>query len=83
MDWVKQYVDFVMRESKKVEQRPGQFLINSLPPGAYQVVTGTLFDPFHKPMERWHVVEWVDNHLILDEQEVIGVFNNNKILWER
>lgn len=69
--------------AKKAGQRTGQYLFNSLPPGAERVVASTLFDPYHKEMTRSALFEWISHHLIFDDRgDVIAVFNNNDILWE-
>lgn len=68
------------------EWRIGQALFNTLPKWAAAVVAATSFDPFHKVITGagprvW--TEWIDNHLIFDEQGLLAVFNNNEILAER
>jgi hypothetical protein len=71
----------VMRQVKG-DYRSGQALFNGLPGPAANAVAGTLFDPFHKMLSRDQVTDWIDNHLIFsDAGEVIGVFDNNKLLW--
>lgn len=68
--------------AKQTNQRTGQYLMNHLPDGAYRAVTGTLFDPFHRDLKPGDIYEWLENHLIFDDNEsVIGVFNNNQLLW--
>lgn len=90
MDIIKIYVDNVMRTAKeskgKGDLRTGQVLFNGLPLKAGQTFIQTAIDPFYKELQRYEVVEWVCNHLILDGDDsgvsVIGVFEGNKILWE-
>lgn len=64
-------------------QRTGQFLFNRLPEGAANVVRGTLFDPFYKELTPDQIVQWLDEHVVFDDYGIIGIFNNNQILWER
>jgi hypothetical protein len=63
--------------------RTGQILFNLLPRGAGGKVAGTFFDPFHKELCYTELQQWIDNHLIFDDDgAIIGVFNNNQLLWE-
>lgn len=64
--------------------RPGQALFNCLPAEVGRVVSGTMFDPFHR-LKHWHEVEqWCADHLIFDDRgELVALFNNNEILLEK
>lgn len=63
--------------------RTGQSLFNNLPREVKEVVRGSLFDPFHKDLNRFEIASWVDDHLIFDDKGICGVFRGNTILWER
>lgn len=68
------------------EWRVGQTLFNILPEWAAEVVAKTTFDPFYNRSTGFGFrvwCEWIDNHLIFDEQGLLAVFNNNQILAER
>lgn len=76
------FVDKIKREARKNNQRTGQYLFNYLPEGAANVVASTLFDPFHKELTWTEILEWIESHLIFKGEEIVGVFNNNDVLWE-
>lgn len=76
------FADQIKRGARSIEQRTGQYLFNHLPDGAQLAVRGTLFDPFHKELTHQEIVAWLENHLIFKGQEIVGVFNNNDILWD-
>lgn len=63
-------------------QRTGQYLFNHLPSGPANVVAATLFDPFHKELNEREIYDWIENHLIFDGSRIVGVFNNDQLLWE-
>jgi hypothetical protein len=64
-------------------QRSGQFLFNSLRHEVAEAVRGTLFDPFYKDLSEYEVADWLENHVIYNDQgEMICVFSGNTILWE-
>lgn len=78
------YSKTVIANAPAQNQREGQYLFNSLPTEAAAVVTGTDFDPFYKHMSQYQVEDWLNKHIIFNQSgSVIGVFANNKILWER
>jgi hypothetical protein len=75
-------------------QRTGQILFNLLPLGAREAVTGSLFDPFYKDLTSDEASEWLDSHIIFDDEpqgfsaifdseKILAVFDGEKILWER
>lgn len=63
--------------------RTGQCLFNRLPSEAAFEVSGSLWDPFHKEFNVDGLIEWIDNHLILNDTgtEIIGLFNREQLLW--
>jgi len=77
------FTDHILKGARASNQRPGQYLYNHLPNGAAAAVNGTLFDPFHKDLDRDGIYEWLDNHIITHHGWIIAVFNNNQILWEQ
>jgi hypothetical protein len=40
------------------------------------------FDPFHKMMSQEDIFNWLDNHLIFEDNEIIGLFHNERVLWD-
>lgn len=71
----------ICRGAKVHNQRTGQFLYNSLPSEVCSRVAGTLFDPFFDDLTADEIQSWIDNHLIFDGGEIVGVFDKNNILW--
>lgn len=64
--------------------RWGQALFIALPKWAATVVAGSTFDPYYVIGTTHETREWIDNHLILDDEgEVLAVHHNNLILAER
>lgn len=81
------FINYIILNAKKNDQRTGQFLFNALPDGAAKALRGTLLDPFHRDYSPYELTEWVQNHLVFGkppfgEPGVIGVFNGNQLLWE-
>lgn len=68
--------------ARQTKLRTGQYLFNHLPDQVGNKVAGTLFDPFHKDLSKQEIIEWLDNHLIFDHNEIIALFDQNTILWE-
>ena len=63
--------------------RTGQLLFNSLRYEVAEKIRGTIFDPFYKEMSLFELIEWINNHIIYDnEGMMICVFDGNTILWE-
>ncbi len=78
------FVNQMMHMAEKNQQRTGQALFNHLPSGAAQIVSGTLWDPFHRSLTREELQKWVDNHLIFGEKyydDIIGLFTGEQLLW--
>jgi hypothetical protein len=67
--------------ARQTKQRTGQYLFNHLPVEVGNKVAGTLFDPFHKDLSKPEIIEWLDNHLIFNENKIIALFDQNTILW--
>jgi hypothetical protein len=76
------YAQQIERSAFQCDQRTGQWLFNHLPAAVAHVVGGTSFDPFHKNMNQEAIFNWLDNHLIFQGSLIIGVFNNEIVLWE-
>lgn len=63
--------------------RTGQYLFNTLPPGAQYVIAQSLIDPFHRDLTKTEIYDWANDHLIFNGTEIVAVFFDNKILWEK
>jgi hypothetical protein len=64
-------------------QRTGQFLFNSLRHEIAEVVRNTLFDPFYKELSLGEIIDWLENHILFDDQgKMIYLFSDNQILWK-
>jgi len=78
----REYSRDVIMNAEKHGQRTGQYLFNGLPQEVRAVITGTVWDPFHKNMSQYQVEEWLDGHLIFnDNGGICGVIAGRKILW--
>lgn len=78
------YAKHVIQGAKLKKQRTGERLFYSLPAGAGNAIASTLIDPYHFDFGEDELVQWVDNHLVLDDYfNVLAVFNGNQILWEK
>lgn len=77
-----QFVDHILRKAGNTGQRTGQYLYNSLPQIVAQLVNGKLFDPFHGEYTRAELAEWIDNHLIFEGNEIVALFDKDRIIWE-
>lgn len=78
-----QFINDILRGAKESEQRTGQYLFNSLPEGAQEVITRTMSDPYQQDFDVYELTNWVNNHLIFDEDgAIINVFNGDTVLWD-
>jgi hypothetical protein len=76
--------DWIMAMARFHRMRTGQLLFNNLPAAVANVVRTTDFDPFYWNMRRDEVLKWFDDHIIYNEyDEIVVVFSENTILWER
>lgn len=74
----------ICRKASLNGQRTGQYLFNGLRPEIADKVSSSLIDPFHKDLTNDEVKKWLDDHIIFAEDgEQIGLFDGNKILWEK
>jgi len=73
----------IMQNAKVHNQRTGQYLFNHLPSEITYYVSGRPFDPFHKDLTAEEVYAWMDNHLVFDGNEIVGVFDGDRLLWEK
>lgn len=82
-DILDRHVKSIMTNAVFYNQRTGQYIFNHLPDDCANLVRSTLFDPFYKSFNRVEVRQWMEDHLIFDDRgNIIGLFNNNSILWE-
>lgn len=77
-----QYAELIVVGAHFNEEKTGRFLFNHLPPGAAKSIQYSLIDPFDKKMNAHELYMWLDDHLIFDKQQIVGVINNDAILWE-
>lgn len=76
------FVHHIMTRAKANIQRTGQYMFNNLPDVIANKVAGTSFDPFHKELSAQELYDWIDGHLVFDGNEIVGLFHENRILWE-
>lgn len=76
------FTSTIMQKAHVYDQRTGQYLFNQLPNHIARLVSGTTFDPFHKDFNVEEIYKWINDHLIFNDNEIICLFNNDKILWE-
>ena len=67
----------------KFNLRLGQALFNALPDWATSVVAGSTWDPFHRDFTMFQITNWINEHLIFKDGEVVAVYNRDVILAER
>ena len=78
------YSHRIWLEAHEIHVRTGQHLFNTLPSYIGAKVAGTMFDPFHRDLSKVQMVNWVENHLIFnDDGEIIALFDGNMIMWEK
>ena len=83
-DYSEGRADWIIEHAPMHFLRTGQLLINNLPREVANVVRGTKFDPFYQELTREQIINWFDDHIIFSEDDqIIVVFDNDKILWER
>lgn len=69
--------------NQKTHLRTGQALFLVLPDWVGLVVAGTPWDPFHRELTKFQIVNWINDHLIFKDDEIVAVFNGEDILAER
>lgn len=77
-----EYARQIVLGAINAKHRTGQWMFNKLPAGIGRVVAGTSFDPFFKELSASEIEQWIEDHLIFDGYEIIGVYHGNQILWE-
>lgn len=80
---INEFVRQIIKGAEFYEQRTGQYLFNHLPNHIGGRVAGTSFDPFHKELSDREIYEWIDNHLVFDGFEIVGLFHGEVVLWEK
>jgi len=76
--------DWIVEHAPALRRRTGQVLTDNLTAEVANVVRGSSFDPYHQELTREQIINWFNDHIIFsDEDEMIVVFDNDKILWER
>ena len=79
----KQEATYIFEVAPGYGERPGQFLFNSLRHEIADTVRGTFLDPFYKEMSLRQIIEWLENHIIYDDDgRMICLFDKNEVLWE-
>lgn len=74
--------DFIFL-AEMCHQGTGQYLFNCLPNAIAEVVAKTSFNPFGKELTAKEAAKWVDDHLVIEDTEVVGVVDGDHILWGR
>ncbi len=77
------WAEYICKKAPNKRQRTGQFLFNQLPNHISTIVAGKMFDPFYADLSEREVQEWINDHLIFNGQEIIGVFDGDNLLWEK
>jgi hypothetical protein len=78
----REYSRYIIMNNEQHGQRTGQYLFNSLPDGAREVVAGTMWDPFHKELSQYQIEDWLANHVVFnDNGTIIGIIAGRRILW--
>jgi hypothetical protein len=75
--------EYVVRMAAELDQRTGQFLFNYLRHEVAEAARGTVFDPFEKDLSQYEVEQWLESHIIYnDDGKMIAFFIGDLILWE-
>lgn len=81
--FAREHSRFVIMGAESHHQRTGQYLFNGLPVGARDKIVGNLWDPFYKEMSQYEIERWLNDHIIFNDRgKIIGLINNNEIIWE-
>lgn len=81
---VREYSRNILIHAPEHNQRTGQYLFNSLPLEIRKYVTEMPWDPFFRDLSQYQIENWLNNHIIFnDTGDIIGLFANNMVLWER
>lgn len=79
-----QEAKYIVEMAPYHDQRTGQLLFNSLKHEIADIVRDTSFDPFYKELTCDEIIDWLENHIIYDDDgNMICLFNGNDILWEK
>lgn len=75
------FTDHILIGAHASSQRTGQYLYNHLPTIVARLTSGKTFDPFFKDLSQQEIFDWIENHLIFDGNEIIGLFDHDRIIW--
>jgi hypothetical protein len=74
-----EYIHFM---APQYDMRTGQLLFNILRHEIAEVVRNTELDTFYEDLELEEIVEWLENHIMFDNQgRMIRLFDGHRILW--
>jgi len=75
--------EYICYIGPRIDQRTGEFLFNNLRFEIAEAIRNTELDPFYQEMDFEDVVDWLDDHIVFDNQgTMIRVFDDHGILWE-
>lgn len=78
------YALMILARTTKSGERIGQALFNSLPSKGANLLCNTHLDTFN--VENMHFTEvymWLKQHVILEDGEVIAIFDGSTIIWQK
>jgi hypothetical protein len=81
IQYTEHLVTFVELRAKHQDERLGQALFNSIPAWGAEVIRASLWDPFHRRMDRDDVIQWIEDHIIFNSDGyIVAIMNGNTIL---
>lgn len=78
-----QQAEYVCYLGPRLDMRTGEFLFNTLRHEIAEKVRATDLDPFYEDLEFEEVVDWVDGHIVFDnEGKMVRLQDDHGVLWE-
>ena len=68
--------------ARQTNQRRGEYLFNLLPQDAMMNVAWSDMDPYYDILSFKETIEWIHNHLMIRDYEIVGVFDGRNVIWE-
>ena len=74
---------YIYNMANEFNERTGQVLFNNLRHEIADVVRSTNLDTFYKEMSLEEITDWLENHIIFDNQgKMVRLFSGRHVLWE-
>lgn len=73
----------IILQSEQTHRRTGELVMEFLPYEVRESIVGRVFDLYYMNPSAQEIRDWFADHIIFDNDVIIGVFDNDTILWTK